>query len=511
MKDASGMSRWIRALTAIAIGMFPRQYRESHARELAGLVDDRLFELRTRRGRFAWATVVCILKLGGSGLLQRLSAVSDSIGRLGSRTAAFLSSGYHLKLLTRHPVRSVLSVAFVAIGAGPVIGSMALLESASNAPLPYWQSDQLVIGGTELPRHNLRLGVSLEQYQYLAESEIFSEIALYSPAFLITLERPDSSSLTIRAAFATPNLAKMLTGDADLTIVPSPDGVTGALISEALAAELSLTGRGGAERITAVGREAVVPEVLPGDFRLPQELLGQPAVELLLPFSAEQIQQDDGLHHHFVARLADSARSGEAASQLVAAARKQAGDNSFSREFGARVVPLRSYVAGSAGKDFRAAKRSAILLAALSVISFGVFQILSFNANEARRRVSAMLGASRGRLIATDSLRLVVLGAVGFGLAVVVGYLFVKVVSSGATFLTLPSTEIPLHLLGSGLAWTLAICLACGWFPWIMAGGQSLISKIEAPGVGRISSSGAGFALTAIGTVFLVAANAAFP
>ena len=335
---------------------------------------------------------------------------------------------YGARSLGRSPAFTAVAVLALALGIGANSAVFSMVDGVLLRPLPYGNADRAVMLWSTWPGYDRTWLSEPEVVDYRSQRQVFDIVAPFSLGSATLTgdgepERVRAASLSaevLPALGVTPTLGRNFTAAEDL-----PDSLAGrvALLSHALwrrryAGDPSVVGRAiqvGLRSFTVVG-------VLPDEFRLPNDFVGEP-VQLYSPIGLDPNPDPDSRGNHglyAVARLAPGVtpeRAQVAMSAFVSDMKRR--HDAYGPEFDLRVVSARDQVSG----DVRPALL--VMLGAVALVLLvacaNVANLLLARA-EARHRelaIRSALGAGRTRIVRqllAESLLLATAGA-ALGLA----------------------------------------------------------------------------------------------
>src|SRR5215207_5507348 len=253
---------------------------------------------------------------------------------------------YGARSLARSPAFTAVAVLALALGIGANSAVFSMVDGVLLRPLPYANAERAVMLWSTWPGYDRTWLSESEVVDYRSQRQVFDLVAPFSLGNATLTgdgepERVRAASLSaevLPALGVSPALGRNFTAAEDL-----PDSLAGrvALLSHALwqrryAADPSIVGRSiqvGLRRFTVVG-------VLPDEFRLPNDFVGEP-VQLYSPIGLDPNPDPDERGNHglyAVARLAPGvtpARAQTAMSAFVSDMKRRY-DN-YSPEFDLKV------------------------------------------------------------------------------------------------------------------------------------------------------------------------------
>ena len=335
---------------------------------------------------------------------------------------------YGARSLGRSPAFTAVAVLALALGIGANSAVFSMVDGVLLRPLPYGNADRAVMLWSTWPGYDRTWLSEPEVVDYRSQRQVFDIVAPFSLGSATLTgdgepERVRAASLSaevLPALGVTPTLGRNFTAAEDL-----PDSLAGrvALLSHALwrrryAGDPSVVGRAiqvGLRSFTVVG-------VLPDEFRLPNDFVGEP-VQLYSPIGLDPNPDPDSRGNHglyAVARLAPGVtpeRAQAAMSAFVSDMKRR--HDAYGPEFDLRVVSARDQVSGDVRPALLVMLGAVVLV--LLVACANVANLLLARA-EARHRelaIRSALGAGRTRIVRqllAESLLLATAGA-ALGLA----------------------------------------------------------------------------------------------
>lgn len=374
---------------------------------------------------------------------------------------------YAARRLVRAPSFTAIALLTLALGIGVNTAIFSLIRAVVLRPLPYAESERLVmIWGSRERGETTWLSVP-ELLGYRGDIDVFDDVAAYA-ATAANLTGGDQPERVVAAA-VTPNLFGVLGASsyAGRAFHPSADA---AVIDDQVVLGHGLWQRRFGSRTDVVGqsiqvngRARTVIGVMPAGFKLPLDFGDTRATELWIPLDLAPQAGSWGDHSFIgIARLRPGVEPAQADAAMRGLEERWVREGHWSNRSlsGRRAVPLQDLVLG----DVRHALL--LLFGAVGVILLiacaNVANLLLARADERHREMSVRtaLGASRGRLMGqllTESVMLSLLGAL---LAVAVAYAGIR----GLVALApqgIPRVE-ELRLDGVVLAFTLLLAVATG-------------------------------------------------
>ncbi|MEO8025600.1 MAG: ABC transporter permease, partial [Bryobacteraceae bacterium] len=370
--------------------------------------------------------------------------------------------GYALRWLRQSPGFTAVALIVLALGIGANTAVFTVVNGVLLQPLPFPESDRLVLV-SKLPKdHRYPSGPSLIDRDYIEfrqHADALERVATYGP-MQVTLSGT-GDPLRLPAAEVTSGFFDVLRVEASLGRTFLPEDVNRAAGPVVVLSDALWRRRfGGSPAI--LGQQALingvghtVVGVVPAGMALPAN------AELWIPFEV-QTRPNIVSARPVVGRLKPGVSMEQAAAALtsfVAGLPSEPGTEKT--EYISRLIPLKEWIVGDVRKSllvFAAAVAFVLLIACANVAN-----LLLIRAAARRQEISvrAALGASRWRLIRqllTES-TLVSLGGGALGI-------LVAIVAVPALLALAPSGKIPradqIHVDAGVLAFTLGISLATG-------------------------------------------------
>ncbi|HEY9227182.1 MAG TPA: ABC transporter permease, partial [Gemmatimonadaceae bacterium] len=415
--------------------------RDALDEEIALHIDLRIEQLVARGMTREEATAEAIRRFGGS--IEGFNSARHTLHRSAERRegrmrfdeqldAVRKDVRYAWRAMWRAPGFSITAILTLALGIGANTAMFGVVNAALLRPLPYAQSDRLVMVWNHWTNWPQTWLSSPEAADYGEQREIFASLSPFSQSAANLTGNGDPER--VRASFIPAGMlatlgARPIAGR-DFTVQEDqPGGPNAVLLDHGLwqrrfAADRAIIGRS----IEVNGISRTVVGILPPDFRLPVEFAGERS-QIYMPIQLGPSQQNQRGSHYLlaVARLAPNVSIAQANARLAAFVERMKKDNpnQYGPEFGATLVPVTDQVFGGSRN---------VLLLLLGAVAFvlligcaNVANLLLSRAESRQREIAirAALGAGRQRLarqLLTESLLLgLVGGAVALPLAILGG------------------------------------------------------------------------------------------
>jgi putative ABC transport system permease protein len=234
---------------------------------------------------------------------------------------------YGIRNLRKHPGFSIIVVGVLALGIGANSAIFSVVNGVLLRPLPYRESDQLVmIWGNFLKLNIERLTAKSAEYEdYRAQGQIFEQVAAFENLSLNLTAQEQAERIT--CARVTANLFSMLGAQVEQGRGFSSD--ENQLNDKVVVLSHGFSRRRFSDKASAVGQtirlddqDYTVIGVMPEDFQFPHARLSfaEPAhLWIPLAYPSEQVAQRQGPYYlHVMARLKSDVTLAQARAEMNA-------------------------------------------------------------------------------------------------------------------------------------------------------------------------------------------------
>jgi predicted permease len=352
-------------------------------------------------------------------------------------TALRQDVGYALRTFAKNPGFTLAATITLALGIGANVAMFSVLYAIVLKPLPYQDSDRLVLLQAETAvtgtRRPLPMSVRLSEFDAWKGGQTFERPALYTNAAHALATRDGTEPLDdalVSAEFFDTMSGRIMAGR---PLTAEDDALPSCVVSDRLARRLFDTpGQAVGQHITLNARPFTIVGVAGQEFRFPERV-----TDAWLP--ARFVRTFDSRDFGF--QMIGRARAGAAVERINAEVESIA--RSQPRADGqlhAHVVRLADQIASPVARILTVLFVAVTLVLVVACINLANLQ-LARNASRLREvAIRSSLGASRLRLVGqalTESACLATLGAI---VGIVIAYLLVRVaVTAGAS--SVPNVE----------------------------------------------------------------------
>jgi len=400
------------------------------------------------------------------------------------------------RTLARRPALTVTAALTLALGIGINTSMFSLLEALVLRPLPYPQSEQLVLVWQTMPGNDRRWVAPANFLDWREQSRSFSDVAAFyvSERNLAGAKRPTR----VRAADVSRDFFDLLgvTATSGRTFA---DGARTAGPQAVIAESFWKREMGAAPDVLGTqlrldGRAYDVVGIMDGGFTFPDQSVIWTLAENdvpgpSLPMGVDPRTVRDSRYLKVVARTAPHVSLSSARTEMHAIARRlEAAFPEANADTGINVVPLHDELVGSTGQTLKLLLAAVFLILAIAVANVANLML----AEAARRRrslaVRHALGASGWRLARASLVEALLLAVLGGGVGLLLSAWATPLLAALLPLqeAPLPETGLPAMVLAFSLAAVLGTALSLGLLPALDAARPQFLDVL------RGSARGAG-------------------
>lgn len=347
---------------------------------------------------------------------------------------------YAVRTLRRSPGFTAVALATLALGIGATAAMFSVVNGVLLEDMPYGDPDRIVtVWGTDTDG---RFPVSENERLRYREQSIFESFGTYRFFSGNMLGVGDARRVVGAALDADVSAALGMTAVTGRTFTSDESQPGGDLVA-LLSYDMWQRDFGGrsdvvGQTLVLAGRTRTVVGVVPREFRLPGDFVGQP-VQLYIPQVFGPDPDPENIHYLSAVALFNDGVSIEGARDRLAALSLRLREElpTLPPTFTAAVVPVRQQVLGEVRPVLLILLGSVALVLVIACVN--VANLFLSRADGRRREISirAALGAGRGRIVRQLLTESVVLAAIGGGLGVAIAAL------AGDVMIRFNPTNIP--------------------------------------------------------------------